>query len=390
MDTRNHHFISQWGLSHAVNDIYWFVLPSILPLLLEQFGLSYKSAGVILTLYLGAIALFSFIFGKLTDSLSPFTLIGGGFLIASLGFFLLGWAGNVFVFIFFLFVAASGVSTYHPAAYALVSDSTDKQKGTQLGNFEFWGALGIFIMFLLYGALLQKISWRGILYVTAFPGIIIGYCFLKIFPRPGKEKQPHFSSSPRETGSSLSLGVQILFFLALALRILSITAIVNFAPTYLVKERAFSPSSANLVTGVLFLGGMLATLVLGRLVDRFPPFPFILWISALTIPIIWVLAYVQNAIFLMILFFLLGSCWLGFMPAQNYILSSFSSQGKGQIFGLMMAATTLTNAFAPGLFGLVADRVGISSSIRFFSLFVALSFLIFLLLFPHFSLQRHS
>ena len=88
MDTRNHHFISQWGLSHAVNDIYWFVLPSILPLLLEQFGLSYKSAGVILTLYLGAIALFSFIFGKLTDSLSPFTLIGGGFLIASLGFFL--------------------------------------------------------------------------------------------------------------------------------------------------------------------------------------------------------------------------------------------------------------------------------------------------------------
>ena len=121
------------------------------------------------------------------------------------------------------------MSTYHPAAYALVSDSTDKQKGTQLGNFEFWGALGIFIMFLLYGALLQKINWRGILYVTAFPGIIIGYCFLKIFPRPGKEKQSHFSSSPRETGSSLSLGVQILFFLALALRILSITAIVNFA-----------------------------------------------------------------------------------------------------------------------------------------------------------------
>jgi len=46
------------------------------------------------------------------------------------------------------------VSTYHPAAYALVGGSTDKQKGTQSGNFEFWGALGIFIMFLFCGALL--------------------------------------------------------------------------------------------------------------------------------------------------------------------------------------------------------------------------------------------
>ena len=52
-------------LGHGANDIYWFVLPAVLPIILAEYGFSYAAAGAFLTSFLCAIALFSFISGGL-------------------------------------------------------------------------------------------------------------------------------------------------------------------------------------------------------------------------------------------------------------------------------------------------------------------------------------
>ena len=48
-----------WRVGHGMNDIYWFMLPSLLPVILAQFDLGYGSAGAMLTAFLGTIAVFS-------------------------------------------------------------------------------------------------------------------------------------------------------------------------------------------------------------------------------------------------------------------------------------------------------------------------------------------
>lgn len=42
---------------HVIKDIYWYILPSLLPLILEQFHPQYKTAGALLTAYLSIIAI---------------------------------------------------------------------------------------------------------------------------------------------------------------------------------------------------------------------------------------------------------------------------------------------------------------------------------------------
>jgi hypothetical protein len=51
------------SLGHGVNDLYFFVLPMVLPLLLKEYALSYRLAGLVLASYLGIVAVFSYLFG---------------------------------------------------------------------------------------------------------------------------------------------------------------------------------------------------------------------------------------------------------------------------------------------------------------------------------------
>ncbi len=51
------------NVGHGVNDIFWYILPSLLPVILDQFGMKYGTAGGLLTAFLGVVAVFSFILG---------------------------------------------------------------------------------------------------------------------------------------------------------------------------------------------------------------------------------------------------------------------------------------------------------------------------------------
>ena len=86
-------------LGHGANDLFWFILPLVLPLLLIRYNLSYAQAGGILTVYLFVTAVCSFIMGKLSDRLSPRKILGYGFILASLGLIASGFAPSLPVFL---------------------------------------------------------------------------------------------------------------------------------------------------------------------------------------------------------------------------------------------------------------------------------------------------
>ena len=148
---------------HGVNDIFWFVLPSLLPVILEQFGMKYSTAGGLLTAFIGVIAIFSFILGKLSDHIPRLYILGPGFLVASIFFIISSFMNNIHLFVVCVLFAGIGVSSFHPAIYAFIEDTTKEGRGKVYGMFEFWGAVAILLMFLLHGFLLKQLSWRNIL-----------------------------------------------------------------------------------------------------------------------------------------------------------------------------------------------------------------------------------
>lgn len=253
--------------------------------------------------------------------------------------------------------------------YAAVDENSQERRGRTYGFFEFWGVFGILGVFFIFGSLLKLVTWRGIFFLTAIPGVWLAFLFLRK-PTP---KQSYSSSSSlnqkTEPVSRFPLKVVFLFFIGLSLRILSITAIVNFAPTYLVREFHLSVDIANYGTGFIFLGGMLFTLTFGILSDRFNQLVILLFLSGMTAPLIFLLGITQQISLVFIFLFLLGGFWLGFSPVQNIFVSTLTSAiGKGMGFGFLMGFMTLTNAFGPGLFGVLADATHLRIAIQWYTL----------------------
>jgi FSR family fosmidomycin resistance protein-like MFS transporter len=363
------------NVGHGVNDLYWFVIPSMLPVILEQYRMSYGSAGGILTAFLGTIAVFSFLLGRFSDRVPRPIMMGAGFLFASALLMLSTAAEKLPFFVICVLAAGIGVSSYHPAGYASIADTPPDRRGAAYGYFELWGSGAVFGMFLLHGLLLREIEWRSIILITAVPGLIMGLLF---FVFAGRFKVV-MQSGPVADVKGFARGSLpgYFFFLFLAVitfRFFGIMAIVSFTPTYLVREIGLTASVASFATGIYFLGGLIFTPILGIQCDRRGPFPVLLATTAAAFPLIFLLSLPQNPLLIPVWLFLIGICYYGAGPAMDLIVSRISgSLGMGEAFGYFMAMVAVAFSFSPLLFGILADHTGLRVSVQVFSFALLLS-----------------
>jgi MFS family permease len=385
-------------LGHGVNDLYFFVLPLVLPLLLKEYGLSYRLAGLVPASFLGVVAVSSYLFGRGSDRLPPWILLGGGFLLASTGFLGSGLSPSRAGMFSSLAAAAIGAGTFHPVIYALIDRLVPERPGRALGAFEVAGVLSIVAMYLAGGLLLAWLGWRGVLAAIGVPGLAVGALFLRpgavgrfggavgrcgaapakrggtpkeragLPPKRAEATSGKRGALARAAKAGSCPGGLVFFLSAIALRFLSTTAVINFLPTYLAMERKLTPSLAAYVSGILFAGGV-AVVLWGGLADRSPPLAVLLLTSGALAPLVLVLSLRLQFWTVLPVLFLLGAFNAGCGPAQNLVLSALGSRfGSGATFGLLMAVISLIGAFSPALFGLLADHLGLTGAMRLFAL----------------------
>jgi MFS family permease len=369
------------NVAHGANDLYWFILPLLLPLILEQYDMKYSAAGGVLTAYLGTIAIFSFILGKISDNIPRERILGAGFFVASVSCILAGFMGSLPFFILFLLIAGIGVSSFHPVIYASIDETTAYGHGSEYGMFEFWGAVGVFIMFLLHGLLLREMNWKMIIMLTSVPGLVVGSFYFRYRKLWGKNDLPQVKQDSAGDSDNRSVFSFVLLLLIVTLRFLSSVAVASFIPTYLVREFGLDPSLASFATGIYFLGALIFTPFGGKLSDRWGPFQVLILIFGLTIPFIFLLSIPSTTWAVLLYLFPIGACYAAGQPAQNVLIMRLGSRiGKGEAFGYMTAAIAVASSFGPLLFGAISDRVGLRLSIRLFSLPVLLSFILLVVL----------
>lgn len=377
------------NVGHGVNDLYWFVIPSMLPVILTQYDLKYGTAGGILTAFLCVIAVFSFVLGKLSDYFPRHRVMGAGFLFASLFLAAAAVPDNLVLFVALILIAGIGVSAYHPAGYASLDETTGSNKGKAYGWFEFWGSLAVFCMFLLHGLLLKGSSWQTIIILTSIPGFIMGALYLLYsarfrFPADnGRGTSYQGQGDQRAVDGDVPLALFALFLAVITFRFFGIMAVVSFTPTFLVREVGLNPSLASYATGIYFLGGLIFTPVLGTQSDIRGPFPVLLGTTGAAFPLIFLMSVPagQPAI-LPLYLFLIGICYYGAGPSMDMIITRVSSRlGRGEAFGYFMAMIAIAYSFSPLLFGMLADRLGLRLSIRVFSsaLFASTAVLVILM-----------
>jgi MFS family permease len=357
------------NVGHGANDLYWFILPPVLPLILVEFGLRYTAAGAMIAVFLTMIAIASMLTGRLSDRVNRGRLIGAGFLLASAAVGAAAVMPLLPLVIALLVVAGIGVSTYHPAAYASIHDA-GHGNGRTYGAFEAAGSAAIILMLVVQGLLAARVGWRGLIVVGAVPGALMGVLLLvapgvSIWDRRGK---PHVAplmggtAPAAQPGSALLSGI---FLVGVMLRVLGVNALQNFIPTYLVRAVGMGHGIASFAVGFTFFGGMCGALVMGRAADRRGPFPVYLLASGLLVPLLPLLGVSMPAVLYPAILVLIGFCSSACFPSQNMILSALSgTRAKGSVFGVLMGASALTAAVSPLAFGLVADAAGLVTAVR--------------------------
>jgi len=363
--------------SHGANDLFWFILPLVLPLLLVRYNLSYTQAGGILSYYLAITAMGSYIIGRSSDRLPRRLVMGIGFYVAAIGLIAAAFTDSFPFFLFFLSVTGFGVSSFHPVMYAHIDEVFRNGKGKILGAYEASGTTAIFLMFLLNGTLLEFVGIRGVMTITAFPALIMGTLLIRAKTMDAgiiQHSGPDVQNNPVQSDQHPPAVLFGLFLLSIVLRVASVMAILNFLPTIFTNHFGLQPDKAAWAAGLFFAGGIAGSFAASRFSQPDRSYRILVLGSFMLAPLIVVLALDLPMIFHYITVIVLGGVGSGLIINQNLILTILGSRfGRGEAFGILMAVMTLSQSISPALFGLSVDNWGFSASLFIFSFPVLIS-----------------
>lgn len=366
--------LSGWG--HAYNDAYHFIIPLLLPFFRQEFSFTYFQSGLIMTVHVALRSIFSLIFGSLGDRFNHKHLfISFGFVLSSILLGSVVWLSNLSFIITVLLLMAIGVSTFHPLATAMVGEKAKPGKqGRDLSLFSAAGTLGLSIMSLIFGWLVQLWGWRMTCLMISLPGFFLAWGYSKL----KNDISGHDNKTRKLTHQSLF----IIFFIGHFLRNLGTWAILSFLPIYATDYIGLRPGISAWVVSIFFAGVLTGSLLMSQMLDRKSPLKFVYFATISTALLIFILTYSTIPTIMVTLVACIGLSQGFFFPAQNTWLTQVSSnQTRGKLFGFAIFIEGLSATIAPSLYGWLADQFGLVYAYRLASIPIFISFLLYIILY---------
>lgn len=381
------------SFGHALTDMYWLILPVLLPFIQEEFTLRYTQAGLLITSFIVTAGLGSFITGYLGDRFGRRIILSGGFLICSLALVLCARSSSYWELLLASLLLGVGASTFHPSTIALLMNSFSERRGRVLGIFMLSGWIGVAVMVAGVSYLAGRmLGWRQIVFTLAWPGLIFAPFFFRSLRFPVKKQ--HRQNQAESKSAHLYKGVLfllIVFFAANLALTMSLYGVYNFIPTFMVHAKGVALEKASYSYIFVIAGGMIGSFFGGKLVDRFSSLPVILVTTVTAIPIVFLLTLASNPVSLALILVIFGICYASIFPAQSvYLANLLSTYSLGKTYGLFWCLSILVGATAPGIIGLLADNLGLISALQLGTIPLVLAAVLFLYLRTRTSLQKSS
>jgi len=363
------------ALAHAYNDIYFYIIPFLLPFLREDFRINYVQSGLILTTHVALRSLFSLIFGHFGDRYDKRIIIAGGFICSSVFLGGLFWANNIHSIVTFLILLAIGYSTFLPLALAIIRESTKvNQRGYYLGLFELMGTVGVIIFSLLFGFSVKIWGWKLTCLLLSLPGYFLAYAYLKL-----KKNKKNFKKIKVE--KKIMQGYVYLFFVGQFFRNLGFWAIISFLPLYITDYIGLRPEISVWIVNTQFIGRFLGGLISSKIIDKNQPLVLILSTTIIAIFPTLGITFIANNIFIVLLIVILGISEGIFFPSLDVWLSFICPvDQQGKIFGISQFVEGISATIAPTLYGWIAEQFSLIWAYRLAAVPLFISSILFTIL----------
>lgn len=351
------------ALSHFLNDLLQIVIPSVYPLLKENYSLSFTQIGLITFVYQLTASLLQPVVGHYTDKKPQPYSLAVGMIFTLVGLVMLSFAENYALILLSVGFVGIGSSIFHPEASRVAYLASGGKRGLAQSIFQVGGNAGTAVGPLLVILIVMPSGQHHILWFLAFAflGIFVlsriarWYQKQLIFRSSGKIKTKEFP--PRLKKKQIQGAIFVLLVLIFS-KYIYMTSISSYFTFYLIEKFGVSIRESQFYLFLFFGAVALGTFLGGPIGDRFGR-KYVIWFSILgSAPFALLLPYVDlfwTGTLVFLIGLILSSAFSAILVFAQELLPGKVGMISGLFFGFAFGIAGLGSAFL----GYLADKVGI-------------------------------
>lgn len=371
-------YVYALAAGHFFNDIGMGILPAVLPFFMANYGMNYEEVA---GLMFGACFLSSVVqptFGWLADRMSKNWMMSLGICLSGVAMGAIGLFQNYWLIFAVVTVSGIGSAIFHPEAARMVNKISGKKRGTALSIFSMGGNAGFAFGPIIVVALITAFGMKGTLAFSVL-ALLMSIILLFIVPYIKREiatnkvnlqiqgKDIEMPDRKNDWGAFLRLTMLIIC------SSLVICGLRSFIPLYLVAQTGLSEAAASSALTILFMFGIVTTMIGGVIADKFGYLKIIQISYVLLVPMVLILSHTESAVLGYILMVPIGFAM--FSPFSSIVVlgQSYLARSVGFASGVTLGLYfSIGGMFIP-LMGMFADKYGLTATMELLTVFALLA-----------------
>ncbi len=350
------------SFAHLLNDLIQSIIPSVYPILKENYHLSFSQIGLITFAFQLTASLFQPFVGYYTDQHpKPFSQIYGMF-FSLLGIVVLSFANSFYWILLSVCLIGTGSAIFHPESARISNMASGGKRGLAQSIFQVGGnfgtALGPLLVALIVVPNSQKYILWFVLAATIALGIISKIAFWyrdHLLMRTAKSAlvfQPHHLSK-KIVNRSIAILLIVIFS-----KFFYSACLSTYYTFYLIDKFQLSIKQAQFHMFIYLIAYAIGTILGGPLGDQFGR-KYVIWFSVFgATPFALLLPYV-NLFWTDVLMVVIGIIISSAFPAILVYAQELIPKKLGMISGLFYGFAFGMGALGSALIGLLADHTSV-------------------------------
>lgn len=349
------------SFSHMMNDTIQSLIPSIYPLLKDQFTLTFAQVGLIQLTFQMTASILQPLVGTFTDRHpQPFSL-AVGMCISLSGLILISFAANFAMILVSVGLIGAGSSVFHPESSKIAYLASGGKRGLAQSIFQVGGNTGTAIGPLLAALVVVKYGRNH----TAYFGIL-AIIAIAVLLHVGKWAKPHLFRMKRQkirgtiqayhselSKKTVHISIAILLILIFS-KYFYLASISSYYTFFLIEKFHVSIQHSQLFLFAFLAGSAIGTYFGGPLGDKYGR-KYVIWFSILGVaPFTLMMPYVSlfwTAILSVVIAFIISSAF----PAIVVYAQELMPGKIGMVSGLFYGFSFGMGGLGAALLGILAD-----------------------------------
>ena len=348
----------------------------ILTAVIQDFGLTRETGGLMASLTLGASAIGGLLFGVLADKLGRTRALNLSILLYSVFTFACGLAQNVWQFAIFRIFLGLGMGGEWASGATLVSETwPEKHRGKALGIMQSCWAIGYGIAAVVVAIVLPRFGWRAVFFVGIVPAIFTLWIRRSVKEpemwlasrqrvTPGQEVSPRQDLPHRQAPARFPMRLAVLLTAMNAATMFAWWGLNLWVPSYLSLPPTQGGVGLSTETMAFFVVAMqvgmwFGYVTFGFVSDAFGRKPTYITYLVLAAILVWWYGTARNPMVLLALGPFVAFFGTGYFSGFGAVAAEiFPTSIRATALGVTYNSGRLLSAVAPFVIGSLAQRRG--------------------------------